>query len=85
MKSFFIVLLLTPIAHAGALKNWCASQLIAEDPYPFAEEPTDRLINYYESTRNQSVFKELDFRYASRLMTEVQAIRFNLVLARFAL
>lgn len=52
----------TSPAHAGWVKDWCAKHLVAEDPWPMFDYPTDYLLRLYKTNRSEHTLKELAFR-----------------------
>lgn len=45
-----------------ALASWCERQIVADDPWPFAEYPTHVLMQLAPGDCNKDILKELAFR-----------------------
>lgn len=49
-----------------------ANSFIADDPWPYAEEPTETLFYFYERNPSRAIQKELEYRAKAGLLTTKQ-------------
>lgn len=67
-------------AHAGWFQSICQralTGLVAEDPYPYAEEPFEHLVAMYLATHNHQILQEIVLRYRLGIITDEQRSLFD--------
>jgi len=72
-----LVILFSPITHAGWFGDWCSRWLVADDPAPYAEVDTDQLLFMYNIHRTGQQLDELLYRYRAQMMNHRQAMEFR--------
>lgn len=73
---FILIAIMASSAQAGWWSTFCEKYLVADDPWPMAEMPTEKLLLSYDRKPTEHVLKELVYRLRHDMLSTEEAHEF---------